>query len=146
MPELQPVSVDTDRIRTSCWVGGPEDGTRLLFVHGNLVSGRWFADVDPKPPVLWVWGSKDPVVSDASALDFAVLGQAGVVPGWPGDEAFPAQPQVSQTRALLERYAAHGGSYREVCLEGVGHGAVVERPDEVARLLTEVLAARETGA
>jgi pimeloyl-ACP methyl ester carboxylesterase len=355
MPELQPVSVDTDRIRTSCWVGGPEDGTRLLFVHGNLVSGRWFADVagrlsddvrvvapdlrgfggtdprpvdatrglrdwsddvaalvrtlgwggdgsvhivgwslgggiveqyaidhaddlasvtllapvapygyggtrgddgrpvhddfagsgggavnpdfsrriaardtseeepassprvvmrtffydaanapdadedvlleeflktvcgddnypgtvlpsdnwpgmapgdrggqnamspkycdtsgfadiDPKPPVLWVWGSKDPVVSDASALDFAVLGQAGVVPGWPGDEVFPAQPQVSQTRALLERYAAHGGSYREVCLEGVGHGAVVERPDEVGRLLTEVLAARGTGA
>jgi hypothetical protein len=49
---------------------------------------------------------------------------------------------VAQTRALLERYAAGGGSYREVSLEGVGHGAIVERPDEVARLLSEMVSAQ----
>jgi pimeloyl-ACP methyl ester carboxylesterase len=101
-----------------------------------------FAEIDLKPPVVWVWGTSDPVVSDRSALDFGVLGEAGAVPGWPGAAGFPAQPQVAQTRAMLERYAANGGSYREVVLEGVGHGAVVERPEEVAQLLIEQLAAR----
>jgi pimeloyl-ACP methyl ester carboxylesterase len=101
-----------------------------------------FAGIDPKPPVLWIWGTKDPVVSDTSAFDFGVLGEGGVVPGWPGADTFPAQPQVAQTRALLRRYAENGGSYREVPLDGVGHGAIIERPDEVAALLTEVVAAR----
>ena len=99
-----------------------------------------FAGIDPKPPVLWVWGSDDPVVSDTSSFDFGVLGEMGAVPGWPGADAFPAQPQVGQTRAMLERYAAGGGTFREIRLDGVGHGAIVERPDEVARLLAEVVA------
>lgn len=112
----------------------------------NAMSPRWcdtsaFAGIDPKPPVLWVWGSADPVVSDRSAFDFGVLGEMGAVPGWPGEDGYPAQPQVSQTRALLERYADGGGTFREVCLDGVGHGALVERPGEVARLLAEHVAA-----
>lgn len=98
-----------------------------------------FATIDPKPPVLWIWGSNDPVVSDTSVFDFGVLGEMGAVPDWPGPDVYPAQPQVSQTRALLERYAAGGGSFREVCLDGVGHGALVERPDEVARRLAELI-------
>lgn len=102
-----------------------------------------FADIDPKPPVLWLWGSRDPVVSDTSAFDFGVLGEMGAVPGWPGSEAYPAQPQVAQTRELLERYAAGGGSFEEVCLEGVGHGALVERPQQVADVLGRQLSARQ---
>ena len=95
-----------------------------------------FAEIDPKPPVVWIWGSKDPVVSDTSSFDFGVLGEMGAVPGWPGADVYPAQPQVAQTPALLERYAAGGGSFEEVCLDGVGHGALVERPDVVSELLT----------
>ena len=96
-----------------------------------------FAEIDPKPPVVWIWGSKDPVVSDTSSFDFGVLGEMGAVPGWPGADVYPAQPQVAQTPALLERYAGGGGSFEEVCLDGVGHGALVERPDVVAELLTK---------
>jgi pimeloyl-ACP methyl ester carboxylesterase len=64
------------------------------------------------------------------------LGEMGAVPGWPGADVFPAQPQIQQMRAVLDDYAANGGSYREVVLDGVGHGALVERPDNVAGLLT----------
>lgn len=43
---------------------------------------------------------------------------------------------VAQTRAVLERYAASGGAYREVLLPGCGHSPHLERPAEfVAELL-----------
>jgi len=97
------------------------------------VSG--FARVDPKPPVLWVRGSRDTIVSDASFLDFGTLGRMEFVPGWPGEGAFPSQPMVSQTRAVLEAYAAAGGSYREEVLR-CGHTPHVEKPEPFRRLLS----------
>ena len=101
------------------------------------VSG--FALMEPKPPVLWVRGSSDTIVSDASFLDFGTLGRMGYVPGWPGEEAFPSQPMVSQTRAVLDDYAAGGGSYREEVLRGCGHTPHVERPREFQNLLFQFI-------
>lgn len=98
-------------------------------------------DVPEKPPVLWVRGTEDKIVSDASLVDLGVLGAAGAVPGWPGEDAFPAQPMVSQTRSVLERYRDAGGSFREVAFDGVGHSPHLERPAEfdaeLARFLAE---------
>jgi pimeloyl-ACP methyl ester carboxylesterase len=96
-------------------------------------------DVDPKPPVLWVRGDADQIVSDTSVFDLAFLGSVGAVPGWPGAEAFPPQPMVTQTRAVLDRYAAAGGAYREVVLPEVGHSPHVERPQEFVVALLEHL-------
>jgi pimeloyl-ACP methyl ester carboxylesterase len=101
------------------------------------VSG--IADLGRKPPVLWVRGDADVVVADGSLFDLAHLGALGAVPGWPGEEAFPAQPMVAQTRAVLDRYAADGGAYREVVLPGVGHSPHVERPQEFVVALLEHL-------
>ncbi|MEV1144933.1 alpha/beta hydrolase [Micromonospora sp. NPDC049799] len=92
--------------------------------------------VPVKPPVTWVRGDADVIVSDTSLFDLAYLGSLGVVPGWPGKEACPPQPMVGQTRAVLDRYAAAGGTYREVVLPGCGHSPHLERPAEfVAELL-----------
>lgn len=106
----------------------------------NAISPRYcdlggFADIDPKPPVLWLRGAGDTLVSDTSFLDFGYLGQLGVVPGWPGGEAYPPQPMVSQTRAVLEAYARNGGSYREEVIEDCGHSPHVEKPGEFRRAL-----------
>ena len=84
----------------------------------NAISPKYcdlggFAGIDPKPPVLWIRGTDDALVSDASLLDFGFLGKLGAVPGWPGEEVYPPQPMVSQTRAVLEAYARNGGSYRK---------------------------------
>lgn len=86
--------------------------------------------IDPKPPVLWVRGADDQIVSDASFFELGTLGAAGAVPGWPGADIFPAQPMVGQTRAVLETYAENGGKYEEVVLADTAHSPYIEKPDE----------------
>lgn len=94
--------------------------------------------IDPKPPVLWIRGEDDVVVSDTSMFDLAHLGAVGAVPGWDGT---PAQPMVAQTRHVLDRYAAAGGTVREVATAGAGHAVHLERPEEFGKALLEVLSA-----
>lgn len=106
----------------------------------NAISPRYcdlsgFARIEPKPPVLWVRGSDDAIVSDTSLLDFGYLGQLEVVPGWPGSDVYPPQPMVAQTRAVLDAYAAGGGAYREELMPDCGHSPHIEKPEEFRRLL-----------
>jgi pimeloyl-ACP methyl ester carboxylesterase len=91
--------------------------------------------VGSKPPITWVRGDQDAIVSDTSFFDLAYLGSLGVVPGWPGAEACPPQPMVGQTRAVLERY----GPYTEVVYPNCGHSPHVERPVEFAAELMKLL-------
>jgi pimeloyl-ACP methyl ester carboxylesterase len=117
-------------------------GTRGVL---NTMSPKWFSvaealvALDSKPPVTWVRGDSDVIVSDTSLFDLAYLGKLGHVPGWPGDDACPPQPMVAQTRAVLDRYAAAGGSYTEVVYQNCGHSPHVERPAEFAGALLALL-------
>ncbi|MFJ2018610.1 alpha/beta fold hydrolase [Streptomyces nodosus] len=94
--------------------------------------------VDPKPPVLWIRGEDDVIVSDTSMFDLAHLGSIGAVPGWDGT---PAQPMVAQTRHVLDRYAAAGGTVREVAVPDAGHAVHLERPEEFHAALLGILSA-----
>jgi pimeloyl-ACP methyl ester carboxylesterase len=96
-------------------------------------------DLREKPPILWIRGADDQIVSDRSMFDFGVLGELGVVPGWPGAEVFPAQPMVTQTRAVFQRYAAAGGKYHELVIADAGHGPHIEKHDEFMAGLREFL-------
>ncbi len=96
-----------------------------------------FANISPEPPILWVRGANDQIVSDTSLFDFGFLGQIGAVPGWPGPEVYPPQPMVTQIRTVLNAYRAQGGQYREVVLPDCGHSPHVEKQQEVLRLFTE---------
>lgn len=129
-----------DATPTDAWPGAAPGGRGVLNTMApTVLDVSGITELAVKPPVLWVRGDADQVVSDTSAFDLAFLGQLGAVPGWPGAEAFPAQPMVSQTRAVLDRYAASGGSYREVVLPDVGHAPHVERPQEFVAALLEHL-------
>jgi pimeloyl-ACP methyl ester carboxylesterase len=108
----------------------------------NAMAPGWcntsaFGDLARPLPLLWIRGDEDQVVSDQSMFDFGTLGKLGAVPGWPGEEVFPPQPMIQQSRAVFFRRQEHGGQVREVVLEHVGHGPLIERPDEVARLMGE---------
>jgi pimeloyl-ACP methyl ester carboxylesterase len=101
----------------------------------NAVSPKYTKDIrhlveaGVKVPVLWIRGSDDQIVSDNSLFDFGTLGALGAVPGWPGADVFPPQPMVSQTRAVLDQYAATGGSYQEHVIEDTAHTPYVEKPE-----------------
>jgi pimeloyl-ACP methyl ester carboxylesterase len=100
------------------------------------------SEVEPKPPVLWLRGADDVIVSDTSLYDLAYLGSIGAVPGWPGEQACPPQPMVAQTRAVLNGYAVAGGRYREVVIEDAGHGPHLDQPERFLGELADHLAGR----
>ena len=97
---------------------------------------------EPKVDILWVRGSDDLSVADNAAADMATLGALGLVPGWPGAEIYPPQPMLKQTRAVLKRYAAAGGAFREVVIDDAGHAPFIEKPDEFNAMFHAHLAAR----
>lgn len=105
----------------------------------NYLNQASFATIGTKPPLLWIHGLDDQIVSDTSLFDFGFLGQLGAVPGWPGADIYPPQPMKAQVRAVLENYQAQGGMYREVALEGCGHSPHIEKTDEVLRVFTEFI-------
>lgn len=126
---------------------GVAPGTRGV---NNAISPKYcdlggFADIELRPPVLWVRGADDAIVSDTSFLDFGYLGQLEAVPGWPGPEVYPPQPMVAQIRAVLERYAANGGSYREEVVPDCGHTPHVEKPGRFRELLFGFLGEHQNG-
>jgi len=100
----------------------------------NALSGKYcnwsgIVDIDPKPPILWTHGTEDIVIADGSAWEMGTLGAAGYVPGWPGAEVYPPQPQVTQIRDVLEEYGRRGGRVQIEMMEGSGHGPVLDAAD-----------------
>jgi len=101
----------------------------------NATSPKYAGDVskiincDPKPKILWIRGSHDLVVSDTAASDPGFLGRMGLLPGWPGEEAYPPQPMLGQIRNILEKYAAAGGDFEEIVIEDTGHVPFIEKPE-----------------
>jgi pimeloyl-ACP methyl ester carboxylesterase len=103
-------------------------GTRGIL---NALSPKYcnwadIVDLDPKPPILWTHGTADIVVADGAAWEIGTLGKMGAVPGWPGEDAFPPQPMVSQIRDVLERYRAAGGRVEIEMFEGSGHFPAID--------------------
>jgi pimeloyl-ACP methyl ester carboxylesterase len=129
-----------DAVAVDAWPGvAPGTQGVLNTMAPTVFDVSGIVDLPEKPPVLWIRGDADQIVSDTSVFDLAFLGSVGAVPGWPGADAFPPQPMVTQTRSVLDRYAATGGAYREVVFPDVGHTPHVERPQEFTVALLEHL-------
>jgi len=100
---------------------GPINAMASLYQTDPLA----FTRIASPPPILWLRGADDPVVSDTSLFDLGFLGSLGAVPGWPGADVFPPQPMIAQTRAAL---AAYPGRVTETVLPDTGHSPYLERP------------------
>jgi hypothetical protein len=101
--------------------------------HGvnNALSPKYFnmsaiIDLSVKPPILWVWGKQDAIVSNQSLSDIGTVGKMGLVPGYPGESVFPQQPMIDQIRDVLQKY----GNFTELAFDNCGHSPQVERFDE----------------
>jgi pimeloyl-ACP methyl ester carboxylesterase len=94
-----------------------------------LADPQRLVDADPKPPILWIRGAADLAINDPAASDPANLGHHGLIPGYPGPEVYPPQPMLGQTRAVLERYAAAGGKYREEVIPDAAHVPFITDPE-----------------
>ena len=128
-----------DAVASENWPGFAAGGTGVLNTMApkyHNVAG--IVDLAEKPPILWIHGTADAIVSDASFFDINYLGKLGVIPGWPGEDIAPAQQMITQTRDVLDAYAAAGGSVTEMVLDGAGHSAHLERPAEFNAALLAV--------
>lgn len=105
-------------------------GARNALSPKYIVDAEVIINSQPKSKILWVRGSHSLIISDEASIDLGYLGKIGLIPGWPGEEIYPPQPMVSQTRAVLDKYAAAGGSYEEVVIHDAGHIPFIEKPDE----------------
>jgi pimeloyl-ACP methyl ester carboxylesterase len=120
-----------DFVPSEHWPGAAPGARGIV----NAFSRKYFdasgiVDIQPKPPVLWIRGADDLVVSDNAMWDIAALGAMGFVPGWPGADDCPPQPMLEQIRAVLEQYQAKGGAYREAVIADAGHSPFIEKPAE----------------
>lgn len=93
-----------------------------------------------KPPVLWIRGSHDLIVSDESLFDMGTLGKMGLIPGYPGEKIFPPQPMISQIRTVLQRYQDNGGFFVEHVMNNTGHSPYIEQPDVFMQIFMEFTA------
>jgi pimeloyl-ACP methyl ester carboxylesterase len=96
-------------------------------------------DAENKTPLLWIYGSDDAVVSDASMSDPGLQGKLRMRPDWPGEEFFPPQPMLTQVTYALDQYEQAGGQVRRLVLPDVGHTPFLEKPAEVHAALIEHL-------
>ena len=136
-----------DSTPSSNWPG-MAPGTRGIL---NALSPKYcnwaeIVEISPKPPILWTHGTADIVVADGSAWEMGMLGKLGYVPGWPGEEAFPPQPMVTQIRDVLEAYRAKGGRVEIEMFEGSGHGPLFDAADRWSKVFFEFLASVEVPA
>jgi pimeloyl-ACP methyl ester carboxylesterase len=115
---------------------GPINAISPKYVGDSV---QRFINANPKPHILWVRGDSDQIVSDNSLFDFGTLGKLGFVPGWPGEEVYPPQPMVGQTRSVLDQYKARGGSYEEVVMVDTAHSPYIEKPEEFMAEFMKVL-------
>jgi pimeloyl-ACP methyl ester carboxylesterase len=125
-----------DSVPSESWPGFAAGGRGILNTMAptnfNVSS---IVDVAEKPPILWIHGADDAIVGNASLFDLHTLGALGAIPGWPGADVAPSQPMIDQTRAVFDRYAENGGSYREVELPNCGHSPHLEYPELFADAL-----------
>jgi pimeloyl-ACP methyl ester carboxylesterase len=115
---------------------GPINAISPLYNQGLL---ERILETQQKPPMLWIYGTADAVISDHSMSDPGQQGKLQLRPDWPGESVFPAQPLLTQVKFALDQYEQQGGSVNRLVLSEVGHTPYLERPLEVQAALNQHL-------
>jgi pimeloyl-ACP methyl ester carboxylesterase len=81
------------------------------------------------PPLLWIQGTDDHIISNQSFSDPGFQGKLGLKEGWPGQDKFPPQLFVKQIQYSLQKYEKNGGRIQKKYIENCGHTAFIEKPE-----------------
>ena len=137
-----------DYMQSEYWPGvapgryGPVNALSPKY-NRDILQKLWQSDL--KPPLLWIQGEDDQIISDTSFSDPGYQGKMELRQGWPGEEIFPPQPMVSQIRYALRGYERRGGKVRREIVADCGHTPFVEQADRVESLLRNHFLKREDG-
>lgn len=100
----------------------------------NAMSPKYFntsgiTELANKPPVLWVRGDSDVVISDNSLFDLAAISpvDAQAVDASNGLSPVNPQPMIGQMFEVLQRYEKNGGLVRKVVMKDTGHTPFMEK-------------------
>jgi len=113
---------------------GPINATSPKFFNTSSI-----INMNHKVPMLWIRGSDDLIVSDNSFFDLGYLGKMGFIPNYPGEAMYPAQPMISQTRKVMEKYKGKGGNYFEIVIKDTAHSPHIEKPEEFKKVLKDFI-------
>ncbi len=81
-----------------------------------------------KPPILWIQGKHDQIISNHSSFDPAVQGARGELESWPGNSSYPAQPMVDQMSMVLQHYKRRGGNVQKSIFRDSAHAPFLDQP------------------
>lgn len=119
----------------------------------NALSPKYYntsgiVDLADKPPVLWIRGDADVVISDNSLFDLAALENEQTDSGDSQSVAatIHPQPMVGQMREVLRRYSINGGQVEEYAMKDTGHSPFLEKPEEFVREFCRFLTGKSTAA
>ena len=118
----------------------------------NAISPKYFnastiVDMPQKPPILWVRGDADVVVSDNSLFDLATRYDEQSEQGSHSSGLTPQpQPMIGQTREVLTRYVENGGTVEEVIVNGTGHSPFLENPAAFVSSINRFLSGCQNGS
>jgi hypothetical protein len=131
-----------DSVPSWNWPGAAPGGRGILnSMTPDHYDASGIVDLHIKPPLTWIQGGRDQIVSDTSLFDLAILGRLGAIPGWPGAGVLPPQPMIAQMRRVLQRYRDSGGKVREVFLADQDHGLPLAVPGLVAAEIDRLMPA-----
>lgn len=133
-----------DQVESPHWPGfapgrhGPLNAMSPLYNQDVLSR---LLEAPHKPPLLWIYGRDDAIVSDASISDPGLQGKLQLRPDWPGDDVFPPQPMLTQMTYALDQYEQLGGVTERLAISDVGHSPHLEKPEQVQAALVAHLEA-----
>lgn len=90
-----------------------------------------FVEASPKPPLLWIHGKDDKIISDQSYSDPGYQGKLKLRKGWPGSDSYPPQPMIAQIKYALQQYLGQGGKVDKKFIDDCGHTPFIEKQGEV---------------
>lgn len=98
-----------------------------------------FLNSTDHPPVLWIYGDEDQIISDKSLSDPGYQGKLGYRAGWPGNKEYPPQPMISQVNYVLSQYQKNGATVSKKVISKSGHTPFLEQEKKVKGILNQFL-------